>query len=102
MEFLIISILSFGLGWGTSEYFDEEIVCKKIVFNAPDKVLKPIQIQDCKQGSPSTHCPIKYPRFVLSEEEYIKDIDNGIEVREYLNECIETIERYNEDKSVTY
>ena len=89
-------MIIFGSGYGL-RYFNEPAP-KDIIFYAPDEVTKGIDIQDCKQDNPAIDCPISYPRFILSEQEYAKDIENGKATRVYLNQCIDTIEKYNKDK----
>lgn len=96
MEILLAMILTFGSGYGL-RYFNEPEP-PKIQFYAPEEVTNGIDIQDCKQSNSKEDCPINYPRFVLSEEEYAKDIENGKATRVYLNQCIDTINKYNKGR----
>ncbi len=94
MEVLLAMLITFGSGYGLRLFTEPEP--PKISFYATPEVTEGVDIQDCKQDTPTTDCPISYPRFVLSEEEYAKDIENGKATRAYLNQCIDTIEKYNE------
>ena len=93
MEILLAMLLTFSGGYVYRWVNEPEP--PKISFYAPPEITDGIDIQDCKQGTPATDCPVSYPRFVLSEKEYAKDIENGKATRVYLNQCIDTIEKYN-------
>ena len=93
MEIVLAMLLTFSGGYVYRWVNEPEP--PKISFYAPQEVTEGIDIQDCKQGNSKIDCPISYPRFVLSEEEYAKDIENGKATRVYLNQCIDTIEKYN-------
>lgn len=99
MELLLISLLSALGGAGIFAYYDEDVICKEIVLTTNKELLKPIEIVDCKQDDLQTDCNIPYPRYVISTEEYKRDIANGIELRVNLEQCIDAVDRYNNDKS---
>lgn len=100
MELLLISLLSALGGAGIFAYYDEDVVCKEILLTTNKELLKPIEIVDCKQDDAQTDCNIPYPRYVLSTEEYKKDIANGIETRVNLKQCVDAVDRYNKDKFI--
>lgn len=101
MELLIISLLSFSMGWGTYWMNDEETVCKEIVLSIPQEAVEPIAIKDCIEHDSKEVCNVGYPRAVLHTEEYKKDIGHGIITRESLKQCVDAVDRYNFNKSIT-
>lgn len=96
MEALLALVIMFGAGYGYRWYDEPE--CKTIKFSAPREVTDGIDIRDCKENDSTYTCPTKYPRFILSADEYRKDIENGKATRAYLNECVKVIDEYNKDK----
>jgi hypothetical protein len=92
--------LLFAGGYGYRFWTEPETICKEIKFKAPESVLEPVTVRDCKQDNKGSECPIKYPRFVISEKDYAKAVDKVKETRAYLIECNGIITMYNKDKSI--
>lgn len=103
LELLAVMVISFGSGYLTHWYNDEDITCRSIELEVPVEVRQPLYIKDCLKEDANTVCSEKdypYPRYIVNIEEYTKGINHVNRTREYLNVCKELVDEYNHDKYI--
>ena len=99
LSILLAMTLLFGSGYVTSEYFDEDKMCREIVHEVAYEYQNKHATMDCREDKNIT-CNIAKPRWVIEDEEYKKLSGYIGGMRLNLNACDAVIKRYNNDKFI--